>query len=66
MTEQARRAVASYATAALHGAATGALPGVLVSWFIGLMNRLNPVVSGLFLAPYGPRGGRPRSGPAPS
>ncbi|UJA11796.1 hypothetical protein [Streptomyces collinus] len=49
MTGQVRGTL-PYATAALHGAATGALPGVLAS--------------GLPLAPYGPRGGRPRSGPA--
>ncbi|MFE4968772.1 general stress protein [Streptomyces sp. NPDC056660] len=96
MTEQARRAVASYSTyqeaeravdhladqgfpvqkvaiigrdmrlveqvigrmgyddAALQGAASGALPGVLVGWIFGLLDWLNPVVSGgLLLALYG-------------
>lgn len=42
-----------YGDAALHGAATGALPGVLVGWIFGLLNWLNPVVSGLLLALYG-------------
>ncbi len=42
-----------YGEAALHGAAAGALPGVLVGWIFGLLNWLNPVVSGLLLALYG-------------
>ncbi|MFD8251228.1 general stress protein [Streptomyces werraensis] len=42
-----------YGQAALHNAADGALPGVLVGWIFGLLNWLNPVVSGLLLALYG-------------
>ncbi|MFF4486067.1 general stress protein [Streptomyces sp. NPDC001544] len=42
-----------YGEAALHGAATGALPGVLVGWILGPLNWLDPVVSGLLLALYG-------------
>ncbi|WP_458248409.1 general stress protein [Streptomyces sp. MAI_2237] len=42
-----------YGEAALHGAAAGALPGVLVGWIFGLLNWLDPVVSGLLLALYG-------------
>ncbi|MGW3645615.1 general stress protein [Streptomyces sp. NPDC000878] len=39
--------------AALHGAASGALPGALIGWIFGLLNWLDPVVSGLLLALYG-------------
>ncbi|MFL5998799.1 MAG: general stress protein [Streptomyces sp.] len=39
--------------AALHGAASGALPGALIGWVFGLLNWLDPVVSGLLLAWYG-------------
>jgi hypothetical protein len=35
-----------YGRAALHGAASGALPGVLIGWLFGLVNWLDPVVSG--------------------
>lgn len=36
--------------AALQGAARGALPGALIGWIFGLLNWLDPVVSGLLLA----------------
>ncbi|WP_326762587.1 YtxH domain-containing protein [Streptomyces phaeochromogenes] len=39
--------------AALHGTATGALPGALIGWIFGLLNWLDPVVSELRLALYG-------------
>lgn len=39
--------------AALHGSASGALPGAPIGWIFGLLNRLDPVVSGLLLALYG-------------
>jgi len=39
--------------AALRGAANGALPGALIGWIFGLLNWLDPVVSGLLLALYG-------------
>ncbi|MGC0397643.1 putative membrane protein [Streptomyces sp. SAI-126] len=39
--------------AALQGAASGALPGALIGWIFGLLNWLDPVVSGLLLALYG-------------
>ncbi|MFF5492520.1 general stress protein [Streptomyces aquilus] len=39
--------------AALHGAASGALAGALIGWIFGLLNWLDPVVSGLLLALYG-------------
>ena len=39
--------------AALHGAASGALPGALIGWIFGLLNWLDPVASGLLLALYG-------------
>ncbi|MGV9255062.1 general stress protein [Streptomyces sp. NPDC003697] len=42
-----------YGTAALHGASAGALPGVLIGWIFGLLNWLDPVVSGVLLALYG-------------
>ena len=42
-----------YGGAALHGAASGALPGALIGWVFGLLNWLDPVVSGLLLALYG-------------
>ncbi|MGW3724403.1 general stress protein [Streptomyces sp. NPDC000851] len=42
-----------YGGAALHGAASGALPGVLIGWIFGLLNWVNPVLSGLLLALYG-------------
>ncbi|MFD8720419.1 hypothetical protein ACFV2H_21070 [Streptomyces sp. NPDC059629] len=42
-----------YGDAALHAAATGALPGVLGGWIFGLLDWLNPVVSGLLLTLYG-------------
>ena len=42
-----------YGRAALHGAASGALPGVLIGWRFGLVNWLDPVVSALLLTLYG-------------
>ncbi|MGW2938631.1 general stress protein [Streptomyces sp. NPDC001156] len=42
-----------YGRAALHGAASGALPGVLIGWIFGLVNWLDPVVSAPLLALYG-------------
>lgn len=42
-----------YGEAAVHGAASGALPGALIGWVSGLLNWLDPVVSGLLLALYG-------------
>lgn len=42
-----------YSEAALHGAASGALPAALIGWIFGLLNWLDPVVSGLVLALYG-------------
>ncbi|MCZ4602235.1 glycine zipper family protein [Streptomyces sp. Lzd4kr] len=59
MNEQARRAIASYPQetgrmgsggAILRGAASGTLPGALLGWIFGLLNWLDPVVSGLLLA----------------
>jgi hypothetical protein len=39
--------------AALHGAASDALPGALTGWIFGPLNWLDPVVSRLLLALYG-------------
>jgi hypothetical protein len=59
-----------YGEAALQGAATGALPGVLVGWIFGLLNWLNPVGldsrAGANTESASSRGRRPRSDPAPS
>lgn len=43
----------NYGRAALHGTASGALPGVLIGWLFGHANWLDPVVSALLLALYG-------------
>ncbi|MET7727945.1 general stress protein [Streptomyces mirabilis] len=42
-----------YGRAALHGAASGGFPGVLIGWLFGLVNWLDPIVSALLLALYG-------------
>ncbi|MFE7853182.1 hypothetical protein [Streptomyces sp. NPDC057403] len=42
-----------YGEAALHGAAAGALPGVLAGWNLGLLNWLDPVISGPLLSLHG-------------
>ncbi|MGH3796246.1 MAG: general stress protein [Pseudonocardiaceae bacterium] len=44
---------ATYATAALRGAASGALPGALIGWLFGLFSLINPLVASLLLALYG-------------
>jgi hypothetical protein len=39
--------------AALHGAVAGAVPGALIGWIFGLLNWLDPVLTGGLLALYG-------------
>ncbi|MFF9914702.1 general stress protein [Streptomyces sp. NPDC013457] len=43
-----------YGRAVLHGAASGALPGVLIGRLFGPVNWLDPVVSALLLASLRP------------
>jgi hypothetical protein len=43
----------NYVGAALRGAGSGAVVGVLVGWIFGLFNWVNPLITGLALAAYG-------------
>ena len=43
----------NYGTAALRGAGSGALVGVLIGWIFGLFNWIEPLISALVLAGYG-------------
>ena len=43
----------TYLTAALHGAAAGALPGALIGWVFGLFDWIDPLRASLLLAFYG-------------
>ncbi|GAA1148654.1 general stress protein [Nocardioides aquiterrae] len=43
----------TYTTAAMHGAAAGALPGALIGWVFGLFDWVDPLTSSLLLAFYG-------------
>jgi len=43
----------TYGGAALRGAASGAVPGVLVGWIFGVFNLINPLVASAVLALYG-------------
>ncbi|MFA3839035.1 general stress protein [Streptomyces aureus] len=42
-----------YGTAVLYGAVSGPLPGALIAWLFGLVDRLDHVISALLLALYG-------------
>src|ERR1700686_3663100 len=44
----------NYGTAALRGAGSGALVGALIGWIFGLFNWIEPLVSAVALAGYGP------------
>lgn len=46
-----------YGRAALHGTASGALPGVLIGWLFGHANWFDPVVSALYGLIFGAVGG---------
>jgi hypothetical protein len=42
-----------YGRAALHGAGSGAIPGLLFGWIFGLFDLINPLVASVTLALYG-------------
>lgn len=43
----------SYGRAALHGAGSGAVPGILIGWLFGVFDWFHPVIASIALAFYG-------------
>ena len=43
----------SYGRAALHGARSGALPGILIGWLFGVFDWFHPIIASVALALYG-------------
>ena len=43
----------SYGRAALHGAGSGAVPGILIGWLFGVFDWFHPVIASIALALYG-------------